>query len=101
VGSGHGRPGGGLPRRRTRRLGRFDTATTTGVTAWVVLDKYRCDLGNRVRVGEIELRLAGEGRIGAIALEIAGWSYCGPGDPGSTVHVSPFEPRLLAALRQG
>ncbi|HSD02949.1 MAG TPA: DUF4232 domain-containing protein [Gaiellales bacterium] len=72
-----------------------------GGAAWVVLDTYRCDLGNRVRVGEIELRLAGEGRIGAIALDIAGWSYCGPGDPGSTVHVSPFEPRLPAALRQG
>jgi len=27
------------------------------------------------------------------------WGYCGPGDPGSTVVVSPFEPTLAATLR--
>jgi hypothetical protein len=71
-----------------------------GGAAWVVLDKYRCDLGNRARVGEIELQLAGAERIGTVEPESAGWAFCGRGDPGSTVHVSPFEPRLLAALRR-
>jgi len=71
-----------------------------GGAAWVVLNKYRCDLGNHARVGEIELGLAGAGRIGTVGPDSAGWAYCGPGDPGSTVHISPFEPRLLAALRQ-
>jgi uncharacterized protein DUF4232 len=71
-----------------------------GSAAWVVLNKYRCDLGDHARVGEIELRLAGAGMIGTVGPDSAGWAYCGPGDPGSTVHVSPFEPRLLGALRQ-
>jgi hypothetical protein len=71
----------------------------SGGAAWVVLDKYRCDLGDRARVGEFELQLAGAGRIGTLKQESAGWAFCGRGDPGSTVHVSPFEPRLLAALR--
>lgn len=70
-----------------------------GGTAWVVLNKYRCDLGDRARVAGIEVRLAGGGVVGTVPPR-ASWGYCGPGDPGSTVHVSPFEPRLLGALRQ-
>jgi hypothetical protein len=72
-----------------------------GGAAWVVLNKYRCDLDNHARVGKIQVRLAGAGRIGALPAADAGWAYCGPGDPGSTVHISPFEPRLRAALRHG
>jgi hypothetical protein len=71
-----------------------------GRSAWIVLNKYRCDLGRRSAAGQIVVRLAGAGRIGVIPPDSAGWAYCGPGDPGSTVHVSPLEPRLLAALRQ-
>jgi hypothetical protein len=70
-------------------------------SAWVVLDKYRCDLAARAAVGHIEFRLGAEGRLGAVAPDSAGWAYCGPGGPGSIVHVSPFEARRLAALRQG
>jgi len=75
-------------------------AVAHGGTAWVVLHKYRCDLGDRTRVAGIEVRLAGSGVVGTLPPR-ASWGYCGPGDPGSTVHVSPFEPRLLGALRQG
>jgi hypothetical protein len=72
-----------------------------GGSAWILLNKYRCDLGGRTAVREIVVRLSGAGRIGAMRVDDAGWAYCGRGDPGSTVHVSPFEPRLPAALRQG
>ena len=71
-----------------------------GGSAWIVLNKYRCDLGDRTAVETIEVRLPGAGAVGAVAARDSGWAYCGSGDPGSTVHVSPFEPRLLAALRQ-
>jgi uncharacterized protein DUF4232 len=72
-----------------------------GSSAWIVLNKYRCDVGDRTAVRGIVVRLPGAGRVGAMHVDDAGWAYCGSGDPGSTVHVSPFEPRLLAALRQG
>ena len=71
-----------------------------GETAWVVLNKYRCDLKSHAAVDRIEVRLAGAAAIGTVK-PAASWSYCGPGDPSSTMHVSPFEPRLLDALRQG
>jgi hypothetical protein len=36
----------------------------------------------------------------AIAVRPRGWiAYCGPGDPGSGVNVSPFEPSLALAMR--
>ena len=81
-------------------LGAHRVVVPQGGAAWVVLNKYRCDLGSHARVGEIELRLAGAGRIGAVGPNSAGWAFCGSGDPGSIVHISPFEPRLLDALRQ-
>ncbi len=81
-------------------LGAHRVVVPEGGAAWVVLNKYRCDLGSHARVGEIELRLAGAGRIGAVGPNSAGWAFCGSGDPGSIVHISPFEPRLRDALRQ-
>jgi hypothetical protein len=71
-----------------------------GETAWVVLNKYRCDLKRHATVHRTDVRLAGAGPVGTVK-PAASWSYCGPGDPGSTMHVSPFEPRFQAALRQG
>ena len=67
--------------------------------AWVVLNKYRCDLGDRRQVRT--LRVALPGGSGTATLSFPGhhdWSYCGAGDPGSTIHVSPFEAALVAAL---
>jgi hypothetical protein len=71
-----------------------------GGSAWIVLNKYRCDLGSQSAVGRIVAGLHGAGAIGAVAPRSAGWAYCGSGDPGATVHVSPFEPRLPGALWQ-
>jgi hypothetical protein len=71
-------------------------------SAFLVINKYRCDLGDlrvakRVRVGlpgeagRLMLVLPGPGVIG----------YCGKNDAGSIVAVSPFEPTLRAALAHG
>ena len=73
-----------------------------GRSSFVVLNKYRCDLGTRriartLRLGfprdtsrRLSLTLSSYPRIG----------YCGRGDVGSTVATSPFEPSLRAALRR-
>ena len=82
-------------RRPTRVLVR------PGRSAFVLLNKYRCDAGVRrlartLRLGfprdtsrRLSLALSPYPRIG----------YCGKGDGGSTVATSPFEPSLRAALR--
>jgi Protein of unknown function (DUF4232) len=62
--------------------------------AFVALNHYRCDRGDvrvatRLRIDEVVLRLRGLYQT---------IEYCGRGDPGSTLAVSPFEPTLLATL---
>ena len=73
-----------------------------GRSAHFMLNKYRCDLGTlrsatALRVGPLDARraglrvsLRGPGAIG----------YCGKGDPGSTVTVSPVEPTLAALFQR-
>jgi hypothetical protein len=73
-----------------------------GQGAFVVLNKYRCDRGNVRAARILRLGLPGASPAGraSIAIRPRGWiQYCGKGDPGSTVSVSPFEPTLRAALR--
>lgn len=66
-----------------------------GSAAFVVLSHYRCDAGVErsgvlLVVGSRLLSLPRARRI----------DWCGRGDPGSTLHVSPYESTLLAALRR-
>jgi hypothetical protein len=67
-----------------------------GGSAFVAMNQYRCDLGDRrtanvVRLGpNASLRLTDRYRKP---------HYCGRGDPGSTLAVSPFAPTPHAALR--
>ncbi|MFL5918734.1 MAG: N-acetylmuramoyl-L-alanine amidase [Gaiellaceae bacterium] len=68
-----------------------------GRSAFVMLNNYRCDLGTKraatvVQVGGASLRLRDP---------LSRPNYCGPGDPGSTIAVSPFVRRLRDALRFG
>jgi hypothetical protein len=76
----------------------------TGRTALVLLNHYRCDLGDRRLARVVRLGLPGARRGPTLALAIGPRArrpaYCGAGDPGSTMTVSPFEPSLLAALRR-
>jgi hypothetical protein len=68
-----------------------------GQAAWIRLNKYRCDLGS-LAVGR-RRRLAVAADADALTLVLdpmrppgVGLDYCGRGDPGSTIHVFPFEP---------
>jgi hypothetical protein len=84
--------------RRPRRV-----AVRHGRAAFVVLNHYRCDLGT-LRTAAI-LRI-GSGRVtqsGMAAIRMTDpdrkLDYCGRGDPGSTLAVSPFVPTPEAGLR--
>jgi hypothetical protein len=73
-----------------------------GRAAFVLLNHYRCDLGivraaTTVRIGLLDARHAAAASI-KITDPYRRLDYCGKGDPGSTLTVSPFEPTLRAAL---
>ncbi len=63
-----------------------------GDTAYLTINKYRCDLGDQDQAKIVELSLPGN----ALRLQVVlpptamSFAYCGPGDPGSTVSVSPL-----------
>lgn len=73
-----------------------------GRAAFVVLNHYRCDVGVVREATAIRVALPRAARAGAAVLRIADryrrLDYCGRGDPGSTLTVSPFEPSVRAAL---
>ena len=71
-----------------------------GGRAYVVINKYRCDLGDRRVARTVLLRLPRAAPARHLVLGIPrGYilGYCA--GPGSTVAVSPFEPTVRAALR--
>jgi hypothetical protein len=72
-------------------------------SAWVVLNHYRCDLGDKRAAGVIRIGLAGAAYTNTVRVAIHNpyrrVAYCGAGDPGSTITVAPFEPTLAAAFR--
>jgi Protein of unknown function (DUF4232) len=74
----------------------------SGGSAYVLLDKFRCDLG-AVRTGtRVQVGLAGStARSRPLALDGMRISLCKRGIPseGRVVVVSPFEPTLRATLR--
>lgn len=91
---GHGGDQMVTPRRPTRVVVR------AGRSAFVLVNKYRCDLGD-VRLART-LRLGLPGRKSPqLLLALRPYpriGYCGKGDAGSTVVTSPFEPSLAAAF---
>lgn len=68
--------------------------------AFAALNKYRCDIGNVRTARVLRLRLPGTATSARRSLALPeGWiGYCGKGDPGSIVSVSPFTATLRAAL---
>jgi Domain of unknown function (DUF4232) len=72
-----------------------------GARAYVVIAKYRCDLGDLSSAKSIRLRLrlAG-GTVVSRRLGVLGESYCvgGRHDPGQLVTISPLEPSLRATV---
>jgi hypothetical protein len=69
--------------------------------AYVTVNKYRCDTTDLMQASV--LRLTPPGLTSSFDVLLAGnvsMDDCGPGDPGSTVHVSPVEPNFSATLPQ-
>jgi hypothetical protein len=70
--------------------------------AFVLLNHYRCDLGGLRSATTVRIGLSGARRAATSSIKIRDpyrrLDYCGKGDPGSTLTVSPFEPTLRAAL---
>jgi hypothetical protein len=63
-----------------------------GQTAYLMINKYRCDTGDKTPSRLVRVTPPGD----AAALRMAvgdrpDLAYCGPGDPGSVVDVSPVE----------
>ncbi len=66
-------------------------ALAPGATAYVTINKYRCDLGNQGTATTVALVLPGDTSVlTTVVPSSLDLGYCGPGDPGSTVSVSPF-----------
>jgi Protein of unknown function (DUF4232) len=58
--------------------------------AYVTVNKYRCDTTDLMQASI--LRLTPPGLTSSFSVSLAGnvpMDYCGPGDPGSIVHISP------------
>jgi hypothetical protein len=73
----------------------------TGGSAYLLLDKFRCDLGDRRRSTSVQIWLKGStSGSRRVALGDMRISLCKPGIPaeGRVVNVSPFEPTLRATL---
>ena len=78
-----------------------------GQAAWVLVAKYRCDLGIIRNATTIRLILPGApravltGRVAPGGVGVSDLSYCrgGLGEPGQTVTVSPFESTRRATSR--
>jgi hypothetical protein len=73
--------------------------------AFVLLNHYRCDLGDLRTPTSVQIRLAGvtstESASVKLTLANSRLRYCGKGDPGSVLTVSPFEPTIFRAVCTG
>jgi hypothetical protein len=69
-----------------------------GTTAYVMLAKYRCDLGDLERAARLQLTLPGKGAGPSLSVAVADadLSVCngGPTDPGNSIAVTPIEASL-------
>jgi hypothetical protein len=63
-----------------------------GQTAYLMINKYRCDMGDKTPSRVV--RVTPPGDATALRMPVGDrpdLAYCGPGDPGSVVDVSPVE----------
>lgn len=89
--------------RRERRgvpaAGPPSVSLRPGGRTFFALAKYRCDLGVRARATRAFVKLGGRGDSARLSIALGpAVDFCGPGDPGSTIRVSPFEPTAQAAF---
>jgi len=70
-----------------------------GASAYVTINKYRCDTTDLMQASEVILTPPDQASPRTVAIaDNVPMDYCGPGDPGSIVHVSPVEPSYQATL---
>jgi hypothetical protein len=73
-----------------------------GGTVYFTLNKYRCDAGDKAVATKILVTIPGAS--GPLSIRLPNstgaqtLAYCGPGDPGSTIDVSPFEATITETL---
>lgn len=68
-----------------------------GASAYVTLNKYRCDTTDLMQATEARLTPPDLASSRTVSItDNVSMDYCGPGDPGSIVHVSPVEPSYQA-----
>lgn len=66
-----------------------------GKAAYVMFNKYRCDLGDKARATSVTVTVPGETTALSLSTGVyPNLPYCGPGDPGSVVDISPIEPTV-------
>ena len=70
-----------------------------GGVAFVLLNQYRCDLRNLRAATVVRLGSPAASTSIRLANHYRQPHYCGRGDPGSTLAVSPLEPSVRAALK--
>jgi hypothetical protein len=103
--------GAPLPFHYSRGHGPYVTAASpvtvtlrVGASAWVLVAKYRCDIGIAEVATTIRIALPGAqhtaltGRASSDSAGVSALSYCrgGVNDPGQTVAISPIESALQA-----
>jgi hypothetical protein len=70
-------------------------------SAFFVLNKYRCDLGNLNVAKRLRVAVPGVDTSARLTVAIPTYpviAYCGRNDPGSVITISPIEPTLADAL---
>ena len=75
-------------------------ALAPGGMAYVTFNKYRCDSGDQGTAAGLRLALPGDSTPLDVALpqDTLLIGYCGPGDPGTTVQISPVAATFQATL---
>jgi hypothetical protein len=66
-----------------------------GHAGYVLVNKYRCDLGDLSAATVIDVVPPGQSQTLRVS---SSYPFCGPGDPGSVVAVSPIEPDLQSVF---
>lgn len=70
-----------------------------GQTAYLMINKYRCDTGDKMPSRVVRLTPPGDAAPLRMAVgDRPDLAYCGPGDPGSVVDVSPIEATAKAVF---
>ena len=64
-----------------------------GGAAYILTNKYRCDLGDKAAAVSVQVTPPANASSMSMSVEgVSDLAFCGAGDPGSTLAISPVEP---------